>query len=165
MKTSSAWTRSSNNCRNRDLNQGLIRRVGLMRRRTVCRKPESKGKDKPKVHRDSMGKPLIRETAASILVGWYLLAPPVYTANKNSPTPPYRSCTNMEAPLSAWTNWGGFDSANACQWERAGQIAVAHKLSTVAPPSRGGYQGGYHKVLGEHDLYRDRRSASQMQMK
>jgi hypothetical protein len=54
----------------------------------------------------------LHHAAAFVLVGWYLMAPPV-----NSPT----------LPLSAWQTLQAFDSAQSCERNARQLVAVAQK--------------------------------------
>ncbi len=49
-----------------------------------------------------------RYAAALALVGWYLIMPPIRSADTAHPIP------DSDAPLSKWTTEGTFDSAVAC---------------------------------------------------
>ena len=51
----------------------------------------------------------LRHAAALALVGWYLMAPPLYEGHKS----------NLDAPLSEWVILDSFDSANDCWRERS----------------------------------------------
>jgi hypothetical protein len=72
----------------------------------------------------------VRHAAALVLVGWYLLAPPVYKP-KDSAESPFKPFTDLAAPLSAWTNYGGFDSASDCTSERAQRVARAERDAAI----------------------------------
>jgi len=69
-----------------------------------------------------------RQAAALALVGWYLLAPPVYVPKDSSPDLPLKSHTNENAPLAEWTNYGSFDSVSACEKERAKQLRQGSEM-------------------------------------
>jgi hypothetical protein len=47
----------------------------------------------------------LRHAAALALIGWYLMAPPIYT-------PAYR--VDLSAPISAWDIIGSFNTASDC---------------------------------------------------
>ena len=47
----------------------------------------------------------VSKSAFALLGGWYLLGPPAT---------PGKLARNFKAPLSQWTRWGTFDTANQC---------------------------------------------------
>jgi hypothetical protein len=68
---------------------------------------------------------ILRRAIALALVGWYLLAPPVYVPKDAAATSLYKPFAAENEPLSRWTNFGSFDSAADCQKERAKNVAQA----------------------------------------
>jgi hypothetical protein len=72
----------------------------------------------------------LRHTAALVLVGWYLMIPPVHDGQPDT-----------QAPISAWTVFRRFDSAAACQkWKlnvetrarRAGKYGPSPDFTCIA---------------------------------
>ena len=64
-----------------------------------------------------------RSICALLVVGWYLLSPPV--AGNYS--------FNTDAPLREWRHAGGYDTAAACEDERRSWIQDAGQLARIPP--------------------------------
>jgi hypothetical protein len=64
-----------------------------------------------------------RHTAALLLVGWYLLIPPVFSPMGEH----HRSFNDLTAPINKWDIWAKFDSRASCEKEK-------EKLGSQAPP-------------------------------
>jgi hypothetical protein len=56
-----------------------------------------------------------RHCAALMLVGWYLLIPPVFSAMGGHP----RAFNDLKAPINRWDIQGTFESDASCETERA----------------------------------------------
>ena len=61
----------------------------------------------------------LRQTAALALVGWYLIAPSVYRRDPVHGKPAY---AGVNEPMSAWTTFGSYDSAEKCEAARHAQF-------------------------------------------
>jgi len=62
-----------------------------------------------KLHKVQEMKP--RHAAALALVGWYLMIPPLQSANRDDPSGP----RDLHAPISQWDQVSAYDSAAKCQ--------------------------------------------------
>lgn len=68
--------------------------------------------------------PHLRSSICGLLVvGWYLLSPPVAG----------NSSFNPDAPLREWRHAGGYDTAAACEEERRSWIQEAGQLARISP--------------------------------
>jgi len=56
----------------------------------------------------------LRHAAATALVGWYLLIPPVFSAMGGHP----RAFNELNAPLNRWDIQASFDSETSCVKEK-----------------------------------------------
>lgn len=56
----------------------------------------------------------LRHATASVLVGWYLLIPPVFSPMGGHP----RAFNDLSAPLNRWDIWAKFDSNTTCAKEK-----------------------------------------------
>jgi hypothetical protein len=67
--------------------------------------------------------PHLRSSICGLLVvGWYLLSPPVAGTS-----------FNPDAPLREWRHAGGYDTAAACEEERRSWIQEAGQLARISP--------------------------------
>ena len=72
----------------------------------------------------------VRHAAALALVGWYLMAPPVFPPvdPEASQWDSYGGVVYLKAPLRFWTIDGSFDTASDCRVERAKNLQKAEEL-------------------------------------
>jgi hypothetical protein len=68
----------------------------------------------------------LRHTAALVLVGWYLMVPPLTPEGLNDPN---ATLVNGTAPISQWVIFRAYDSADQCEQERrSGQLALVEAI-------------------------------------
>jgi hypothetical protein len=61
--------------------------------------------------------------AALALMGWYLLSPPIRLGTLATGRTGYKLASSL--PLTEWSNFGGFDSAQQCEVRRLMDIEAA----------------------------------------
>jgi hypothetical protein len=89
-------------------------------------RPSSRQHDPPR----SLGRVMkLHHAAALALVGWYLMVPP----------PAYKDGkplvgVNLDAPLSEWTISRAFDSAAACEAQRADDVTRLSRIMLKGAP-------------------------------
>jgi hypothetical protein len=67
----------------------------------------------------------LRHAAALALVGWYLMTPPPLFHSKVD--------VDLDAPLSKWTVYSAFDSAQECEAEKVADFHLANQKALGDP--------------------------------
>ncbi len=70
-----------------------------------------------------------RHTAALALVGWYLMMPPLKSANRDDPSGP----RDLHAPFSQWDQVSAYDSAAKCERDIGKNLAFPKPDGTTKP--------------------------------
>ena len=75
-----------------------------------------------------------RHAAALVLVGWYLMMPPLVRVPPDPRDPSRDSAVpDSDAPLGKWFWSGSFDSADACQRSQEKEIAETQRRNSLSP--------------------------------
>jgi hypothetical protein len=92
-----------------------------------------------------------RYIAALALVGWYLIAPSVYRRDPVHGKPAY---AGVNEPMSAWTTFGSYDSAEKCE-------AARHAQFDGVAPSGDDLDRALYESAAKRNLPSDGRPASE----
>lgn len=91
----------------------------------------------------------LRHAAALALVGWYFIVPPFQGSNPES------SRADVNAPLSQWQIWSGYDSAKQCNEETKHVYEVYLTAKNRLGPGKvdelaqkAGFDGDERKIFG-----------------